>query len=352
MTLSTRRLAVRKGATLGGTALAFAMLGSSGAWAQCTDNFNFFAFVGGQPKPVQELLPLGRGASVSAFVSTINTVNTAFLTNTSAFVSAPGGPQPDQQGGGDGCGALPGRSTRKQRPPAGWTHQGSRSLWIPPRADRPAIRPPGRTTPAYQVGHDISILNGGGTGANWHWGVTAGYSRPERRISRRPDLHPARIRWRASSRRPGPSVPIPKCRSWASIQPSPRAASSWTPRSRWDFFRTVSPTRTTASSVRSSMPSGHVADRQRRLQHARWARGWFVEPSGGFVWSRVSSRSAQRNRAVPMPAARFARGTVTIDDIDSLLGRLSLRVGTNFTRSAWPGSRSSRPAYSMNSLAK
>ena len=27
----------------------------------------------------------------------------------------------------------------------------------------------------FQVGQDISILNGGGTGANWHIGVTAGY---------------------------------------------------------------------------------------------------------------------------------------------------------------------------------
>ena len=33
-------------------------------------------------------------------VSVINTVNTSFLTSTSAFVSAPGGPRPDQQGGG------------------------------------------------------------------------------------------------------------------------------------------------------------------------------------------------------------------------------------------------------------
>src|SRR5687767_6086269 len=100
MTFSTGRLAARKSGIWGSVALALAMLGSSGAWAQCTDNFNFFGIVGGEPKPVQQLLPLGRGSSVSAFVSTINAVNTAFLTNTSAFVSAPGGPQPDQQGGG------------------------------------------------------------------------------------------------------------------------------------------------------------------------------------------------------------------------------------------------------------
>src|SRR5437762_1213658 len=92
-----------KSAILGGAALAVGLLGSSGAWAQCTDNFNFTALnipVPGARAPVQDLLPLGRGSSLSAFTATINTVNTAFLTTTSAFVSAPGNPQPDQQGGG------------------------------------------------------------------------------------------------------------------------------------------------------------------------------------------------------------------------------------------------------------
>ena len=44
------------------------------------------------------------------------------------------------------------------------------------------------------------------------------------------------------------------------------------------------------------------------------------------------SRAFQQLRAV-----RFATGTVTVDDIESVLGRLSLRVGTNFTHGgiAW-----------------
>src|SRR5262245_8959563 len=175
MTLSTRRLAARKGATLGGAALVFAMLGSSGAWAQCTDNFNFFGIVGGQPKPVQELLPLGRGSSVSAFVSTINAVNTAFLTNTSAFVSAPGGPQPDQQGGG-AWGRIIVGTVDTQSSSVGTidgsnfsggpiTVTGTQNCHSTTRQDYVG----------YQFGHDISILNGGGSGANWHWGVTAVY---------------------------------------------------------------------------------------------------------------------------------------------------------------------------------
>ena len=175
MTLTTRLLAARKGATLGSAALALAMLGSNGAWAQCTDNFNFFAFVGGQPRPVQELLPLGRGSSVSAFVSTINAVNTAFLTNTSAFVSAPGGPQPDQQGGGVWVRGIAG-TVDTETTSTGILNTSGVAAPTPPATGRQTCHTTTRQDYAgFQVGHDISILNGGGTGANWHWGVTAGY---------------------------------------------------------------------------------------------------------------------------------------------------------------------------------
>ena len=102
MSFIPRRPIVRRSALLGSAALMAGLL-PSGAWAQCTDNFTTVGVnipnVGGIA-PVQELLPLGRGSSLSAFTATINTVNTAFLTGTSAFVSAPGGPRPDQQGGG------------------------------------------------------------------------------------------------------------------------------------------------------------------------------------------------------------------------------------------------------------
>src|SRR5262245_28708156 len=80
-----------------GTTIAFGLLQSSAAWAECRDNFA----VGGVALPeLASLLPFGQGGSVNSLVSVINTVNTSFLTSTSAFVSAPGGPRPDQQGGG------------------------------------------------------------------------------------------------------------------------------------------------------------------------------------------------------------------------------------------------------------
>src|SRR6476661_7874881 len=79
-----------RSAVMGGLALVAGLLGTSSAYAQCTDNFNFVGNLGGgNIVPVSTLLPLGAGSSLSALTSTINTVNTAFLTSTSAFVSAP-----------------------------------------------------------------------------------------------------------------------------------------------------------------------------------------------------------------------------------------------------------------------
>ena len=176
MGLTTRAYIARKGAILGSAALALGLFGSSGAWAQCTDNFNYFGVVGGGPSvPISQFLPLGRGSSLSALTSTINTVNTAFLTSTTAFVSAPGGPQPDQQGGGVWGRVIAGTADTSTTSTA--TLDVSRvTPAIPPATGAQTCHTKTRQDYwGYQVGHDISILNGGGTGANWHWGVTAGY---------------------------------------------------------------------------------------------------------------------------------------------------------------------------------
>ena len=101
----------------------------------------------------------------------MNTINTAFLTTTSAFVSAPAGPQPDQQGGGAWNRVIAGTvdvnttSTGTITLPGGGAGTGTQNCNTTTRQDYWG----------YQVGRDVSILNGGGTGANWHFGITAGY---------------------------------------------------------------------------------------------------------------------------------------------------------------------------------
>src|SRR5262245_16814259 len=152
-------------------------IGPSTAWAQCTDNFKITVVnfpVPSQLTPTAAALPLGVGSTLGALTSTINSVNTAFLTTTSAFVSAPGNPQPDQQGGGVWARTVAGfvetdttsRGTLTVPPALGLgIATGTQTCHSTTRQDYFG----------HQFGHDISVLNVGGTGANIHFGVTAGY---------------------------------------------------------------------------------------------------------------------------------------------------------------------------------
>ncbi len=81
------------GALLAGVATA------PSAWAQCTNTLPG-VIVGGSSINASSFVPLAQGGAVNSIVSVLNTVNTSYLTSTSAFVSAPGNPQPDQQGSG------------------------------------------------------------------------------------------------------------------------------------------------------------------------------------------------------------------------------------------------------------
>ena len=61
--------------------------------------------------------------------------------------------------------------------------------------------------------------------------------------------------------------------------------------------------------------------------------GWFIEPSAGLVWSvvEVDPLNVPGVLQTAAPFAPYARGVVTIDDIESVLGRVSFTVGKNFT---------------------
>ena len=182
------------------------------------------------------LAPLGTGSSLSALISTINTVNTAFLTNTSAFVSAPGRPQPDQQGGGVWGRVIAGTADTKTTSTG--TIDVSGSTPLPPATGTQTCHTTTRQDYwGYQVGHDISILNGGGTGANWHWGVTAGYLEAKTKdITPAGTFIPTRTLAVFFTTPPEPSARKRKCPSSASIRPSPRATSSLDGQARVDFY--------------------------------------------------------------------------------------------------------------------
>jgi opacity protein-like surface antigen len=323
------RLSARKSAILGGAALAIGAFGSTGAWAQCTDNFNYAAFIVGKGiTPVQNLVPLGTGSSLSALTSTINTVNTAFLTQTTAFVSAPGNPQPDQQGGGawgriiagtvDTNTSSTGTLDTSRMAPAQPAATGAQNCNTTTRQDYWG----------YQVGHDISILNGAGTGANWHWGVTAGYLEAKTKdiTSAGSYVNPFFGTLTTPAGSLSENSQIPFVGIYTAFT---KGGFFLDGQARWDFYQNS-----------LSDPNNGLAGQ--RLDARGFAltgnvgynlplhSGWFIEPSGGIVWSRVQV-DPLNVPGVFNAGGNFAAGSVTVEDIDSVLGRASLRVGTNFT---------------------
>jgi hypothetical protein len=284
MSFVPRPSIVRKGAILGSAALVLGLLGAPGAWAQCTDNFNFFGVVGGQPTPVQNLLPLGTGSSLSALTSTINTVNTAFLTSTSAFVSAPGNPQPDQQGGGAWGRVIAGTVETNS------SSVGTLGGTIVATGTQNCNTSTRQDYWGYQVGHDISILNGGGTGANWHIGATAGYLEAKTK-----DTTPGGAYFQPAFG--GVFTTAPGSLSQSTQVPFVGIYSAFTKGSlaldgqvRWDFYQS-------SLTDPANGLNGQLLDARgfsvtgNASYNIPLQRNWFIEPSIGAVWSRVETGS-------------------------------------------------------------
>src|SRR6516165_297539 len=110
-------------------------------------------------------------AVAANIAATVAAANTAFLTQSTAFVSAPGNPQPDQPGGGVWSRAVGGQVDIKS------TSSNNFTVQQPPGTQIAANSVPCNTTTrstfdGVQVGSDIARLNLNGW--NVHLGATAG----------------------------------------------------------------------------------------------------------------------------------------------------------------------------------
>ena len=330
MSLATCLLAARERAVVTGAVLFAGVIAAPGAWAQCTDNFSVAFLKNGVPEAAQNALPLGRGASIPAFLATINTVNTAFLTQTTAFVSAPGGPKPDQQGGGAWSRVIAGTVDTETRS-TGTLDLSNYTGTVKTATGRQNCN----TTAtqdywAYQVGHDISILNGAGSGANFHFGVTAGYLEANTKDTTRAATY-------TNPTFPGATFTSPAGNFKADTEvPFVGLYAAFTKggffldgQARWDFFQNSLDDANNGLRGQELDAHGFSLTGNIGYNHPL-GNGWFIEPSGGVVWSRVSVDPLSVP-GFPLAGGRFAAGTVTIEDIESALGRASVRVGTNFT---------------------
>src|SRR5215470_5033835 len=152
-------VARRMGVFAGSVTLAFCLLGSSAAMAQNCNSANPF------------LQPIATGLSAGLAVSAaVSAANTAFLTQSSAFVSAPANPKPDSEGGGLWIRGDGGELTTNSNT------QLNLSLTAPAVAlslNATCSAQFHQTFVGFQLGQDIAKLNVAGW--NLHLGTTAGF---------------------------------------------------------------------------------------------------------------------------------------------------------------------------------
>ena len=330
MSLVTRLQAARNRAVIGGAALLAGMVAAPGAWAQCTDIFQRTCITPSRRSRLghRRAARSAKALNPGVLLATINTINTAFLTQTTLLsarraMRSPiagrrrmgtndrwnGGCRHDQHRSPGHFGLLPGTANTGTQKCNSTARQ---DYW------------------AYQLGHDISILNGGASGVNWHFGVTAGYFTANTRDITGGATYTNPLFPGTTFNSPRGSFEADSDVPFVGLYTAVTKGGFFMDgQARWDFFQNSLSDVNNGLRGQELNAHGFSLTGNMGYNHAL-GRGWFLEPSGGLVWSRVFVDPLSVP-GIPLGAGRLGAGTVTIDDVDSLLGRLSLRVGTNFT---------------------
>jgi hypothetical protein len=326
-------------------AAAFAanLVSASSSYAGCTDTFSTY-WLSSPPSPFQNAFPLGVGSSVNALISTMNTVNTAFLSPSSSFVSARGGADAGQLGGGVWGRAVIGSVDSKSTTTSTIdTSQARQWLFTEPKVDGlPPVTGKGtcegklsETYAGYQFGFDLAKLNIGASGANFHVGLTAGYfsSQTEDKSDATTFLSSGGTSLTSPAGTFQSESQIPFLGLYATLTNGNFFADALV---RQDFYLMNFTDPLNGLSSQSQNATGITAGGNFGYK-IPLPSNWFIEPSAGILWSRVSVDTIHSpgtsSLAISGGTGKLIvnEGTVSIDDIESLLGRVSLRIGATFT---------------------
>jgi opacity protein-like surface antigen len=299
------------GWTLAGAAFA-AVLTSTAAMADCSGTGAL-----GVPGPngFTPFLPFASGGAVSSLISAINTANTAFLTQSTAFVSAPSNPAPNQEGGGVWARAIGGEMTTRNTT----TTSNVQAAGGPVPGTITCNNENKLTFAGTQVGTDMANLNV--SGWNLHAGSTVGYiGAKSRDVSSPGALDPQGGTFQDT-------LQVPFFGLYAAAT---KGGFFIDGQIRRDFYQNsvndplVSGLSNQKLDARGLAFSGNIGFNQ-PLQN-----NWFVEPSAGIVVSKVKidPLNVGGTGISNFPASGTFPGQLRISDIDSTLGRLSVRGGT------------------------
>jgi opacity protein-like surface antigen len=302
---------------VGAGCIALMLFSGSVAQAQCTPNGVNITSV---PPPVNGVVANAAvmavanvSASVGALTTSINSVNTAFLTQSSAFIGSPANPQPDQEGGGVWTRGVGGHLSASTTATAGNISFGgpvSGSITCNTRTLEDFA--------GVQVGTDIARLNVNGW--NLHAGSMIGYLGSNAHDAT-PDLNPP-ASFRDSLQIP--FVGIYGAASYGGFLVDGQVRSDFFQNDVTDDNHGLAGQRFDARGI---SVTGNVAYNQKLYNN------WFIEPSVGIIWSRTHvdplNVPGTGVTGTPPGPGFVPPWVLTVNDIDSTLGRLSARVGTS-----------------------
>ena len=250
------------------------------------------------------------GQTTAAISSAISAVETAFLSQQgSAFVSAPANPTPNQPGGGVWARAVGGEVNQNSVSNTSQVSTGSSTGGFPGQtlatANVNCANSVHVSFDGVQLGTDISRLNWNDW--NIHWGATAGY------LGAKSNDTNQQFPFNNTFQVPflGTYIVATKGRFFADLMVRQEMFNISLFNSALAFAN--QPLNAHGYSISAS--AGYNFDLK---------NGWFVEPSGGFIYSRTAVDP------FTAPGNAVSAGivsTLTMNDIVSELGRLTLRGG-------------------------
>ena len=302
-----------KGAVLGAGAFVVMLLSGSAAEAQCTvsglNGLNATAPVVAQ---AAGMAVANVAASVGTLVTSINSVNTAFLTQSSAFIGSPPNPQPDQESGGVWGRGVGGHVSANTTATAG-----NISFGTPQQGSIVCNTRTLEEFAGVQIGTDFARLNVGGW--NLHAGATVGYL-GSRTQDATPGLNPPA---NFSDSLQIPFVGLYGAASYGGFLADAQICGDFFDNAVSDDNHGLSGQRFNARGISFT---GNVAYNQ------SLGNQWFVEPSAGIIWSRTRvdpfNVPGTGILGTPLGPGFVPPWVLTVNEIESVLGRFGVRVGT------------------------
>jgi outer membrane autotransporter protein len=286
----------------GALVVALASSVSTVAMAQCTAT-GAAGIVGAQ------FAPFAAGGSLNSLISAINASNTAFLTQSTAFVGAPGNPRPNQEGGGIWVRGIGGEVDTKAGVSSNFTYGGA-----PGTVNCNAST--NLTFAGTQVGTDMAKLNWNGW--NVHMGSMAGYLSATARDTT--GAGPTNLAGSLKTELEVPFVGVYAAATYGGFFIDGQL--------RWDFYQARLSDPANNGLFGQQVDARGLAFTGNLGYNFQLGNNWFLEPSAGIVISEVKVDPILASGTFLLGTGAAYPNMTFINPIRSTLGRLSLRTGT------------------------